>query len=404
MPHIKEGNLWTVNPKKLHDLVEQESPGMAPGEKNNVIAIYESTVRNNGNAITVEPDKNYVNFKNGQYNLETSEFRSYPEKYICISMLACDYEPDAPDCDEFADNFLTTLSDDEEETVQKLWEMTGYTLPQRNSRHRSFMLLGGARTGKSVWLKVLERLVGEDMYAVASLDELNEPNVRAGLVGKSLCVVDEVSTKIHDITAFKSLTSGGSITAKILYKDMFKFAYSGIIVMGTNRIPKIFDEEMAIMERIIIIPCRRMPISEDERVEDLDAELVKHSGYITKKALKAYQGVMQHKKFYKNDLSVSMTSNAYEDDNPHMDFIANNLTVDMLEKASSTRIYEKYLEWARDTYIRYPVTQKTFIMGLGQVYRWDYFRPNVPGVGRVRGLKNVRRIKGKDPKIEEFPW
>ena len=72
------------------------------------------------------------------------------------------------------------------------------------------MIYGFPGTGKSVFLAVLEALVGFDNLAAESLLKIEEDRYRAArLYGKRVNVCSDIpSTKLHKTEIFKKLVSG----------------------------------------------------------------------------------------------------------------------------------------------------------------------------------------------------
>src|SRR5207253_11059587 len=91
------------------------------------------------------------------------------------------YRPGA-DCPLFRQWIAETLPGIPEKFV---FEVIGYAMLPTAPLHKAFILLGGGRNGKSVFLKVLRALVGDANVSATSLHELEEVRfAKSSLYGK----------------------------------------------------------------------------------------------------------------------------------------------------------------------------------------------------------------------------
>jgi putative DNA primase/helicase len=126
----------------------------------------------------------------------------------------------------------------------------GYTLTGETSEEVFFLAHGNPAAGKSTLLDVLFALLGRGFVHGASESLIvesrrgNEPPLHevAQLAGRRLIFLEDLGpeTRLRD-TLVKSLTSGGLLTGRPLYKSSFNFHPTGKLWIATNRLPHTAD-------------------------------------------------------------------------------------------------------------------------------------------------------------------
>ena len=151
-----------------------------------------------------------------------------------------------------------------EELVGFLQEWFGYLLVPGNPHERMLCLSGQSGTGKSTILRVVQGLLGE--YAVPlSLSESNSTTMSytlAGLSGAKVGICAELSHRMLQADALKSLVSGDLLQARHPYGRPFSFSYEGKILWAANELPPATQSE-GLARRLHIIPCERVPKTPD---------------------------------------------------------------------------------------------------------------------------------------------
>lgn len=158
--------------------------------------------------------------------------------------------------------FLKEVFNDDEELINYVHKILGYSMTGSTKEQCMFMFLGDGANGKSVLLEVINEVMGS--YGATSNSEilLEKRNQQgnlgeiARLAGIRNVVTNE--TKIGDKlneSSIKSLTSGiEKIVARFLYGNEFEFVPIFKIFMATNHRPVIRGTDNGIWRRIKIIP------------------------------------------------------------------------------------------------------------------------------------------------------
>ncbi len=135
-----------------------------------------------------------------------------------------------------------------------LMEMIGYTL-MAHCRHEKFIILvGTGANGKSVFLAVLEALVGRQNVAGVQPSQFDRSFQRAHLHGKLANIVTEIKQgEVIDDASLKGIVSGEPTTVEHKFKDPFVMRPFSTCWFGTNHMPHTRDFSDALFRRALVI-------------------------------------------------------------------------------------------------------------------------------------------------------
>jgi|Deesub1362A_J573_1020465.scaffolds.fasta_scaffold00017_57 putative DNA primase/helicase len=146
------------------------------------------------------------------------------------------------------DKFLSELV--KKEDVKVLYEIPALCLMDAKY-DRAFMLFGGGNNGKSTYLNLLIRFLGEDNVSNVSLQDLAHDKFKAyQLVGKLANIFADIPKKPLKYTGvFKMLVSGDRITVERKFKDPFEFRNKATLIFSANELPETNDMTDAFWRR-----------------------------------------------------------------------------------------------------------------------------------------------------------
>jgi putative DNA primase/helicase len=240
----------------------------------------------NSKRIVVSPDEldsnDYqFNLRNGTLDLKTLELQDH-NRMNFITRLA-DYEyDDKAQCPQFKKylNRIFRSRTDKDEMIAFLQRAVGYTLTGSTGEQCLFLLYGSGANGKSVFLDVLNALLGEYGTVTQSRTFTTErgeiSNDIAALAGKRMVYASENSSDTHlDESIIKQLTGGENISARFLHQEFFTFKPRFKIWWAFNHPPAISDMTNSIWRRIKIIPFNEV-LPESEWDKKLAEKLISH--------------------------------------------------------------------------------------------------------------------------------
>lgn len=229
----------------------------------------------------IKPPEHLLCLKNGILNIKNFSFQEHEHKYVRVRRqnhyffnqipVNYDKEAKAPTWERFMQEVVS------ERDAAILQEFAGYCLIQNHQFHKSLMLVGSGRNGKSTFLNTLLKLLGGDNTVCISLQQLNEDKfMPAELHNKLANIYPDLSNKsLKDVSLFKAITGEDKIPAQRKYGRPFYFTNYAKQLFSCNEIPMIENVDKAIFSRFIIIEFpHSFEGKEDKNLkEKLEAEL-----------------------------------------------------------------------------------------------------------------------------------
>ncbi|QHJ69227.1 DNA primase family protein [Planococcus halotolerans] len=185
------------------------------------------------------------------------------------------------------ETFIYEITDGDSATYYRLQELFGYVLSEIRDVKVIAFLLGPKDSGKSIILKLLETLIGEEFFTNLSFQEMNQQQLVCHLFGKKLNTCGETSEiSLNRLDNLKKLSGGDYVMARYLYGQAFKFINRAALVCAGNHLPilKGIDKSNAFSERLVIFPFLHQVDKTKKDIYLIDKLLLERS-YIAKWAL-----------------------------------------------------------------------------------------------------------------------
>lgn len=194
--------------------------------------------------------ENYLVVQNGVLDILTGEILPCSSDIYALSALNVVFDPTA-ECPAIM-KFLSEVVSPQDILV--LQELVGYLLESGYPFHKAFMLLGGGRNGKTVFMDLLLEFLGIRNVSSVALQELGGRFAKYDLFGKLANICDDLSDKdLNHTGTFKELTGGSLIRAEKKFHDSFTYVNKAKLVFAANRLPKSGDDSYAYFSRWIIV-------------------------------------------------------------------------------------------------------------------------------------------------------
>lgn len=197
-----------------------------------------------------------INLANGMLDLKTKFLCRHQDSCFFKYVIPIEFDKEAK-CPDFME-FLEFVFENDKELINATAEIFGYCLLGGDPfLHKSFVLLGDGRNGKSTWLHVLRKLVGDSNCSSVSMGLLNKPFSAVRLDGKLANITGELPTSKLDSEVFKSAVGGEYITAAHKGKDEYGLHVEARFVFACNDMPKFGDATTGMWEKLYMIPFNR---------------------------------------------------------------------------------------------------------------------------------------------------
>lgn len=299
----------------------------------------------------IDNQHEYINLKNGLFNVETSKLEAHKLEAFMTSQLPFAFDEDA-DCPIFRKFLMDALvkpnsTESDIDLQYLLLEAMGYSLTANTDYRVSFWLVGASGTGKSVLINILQELAGTS-HASVDLDELNNNSYQlADVAGKRIVTFTE--PKANSVLAdnhYKRLVSQDTIMARQIFGKPFRFVPICKLWGAMNELPRVIDRSDAIFNRVIIIPMNRvMPEGEKDLhlTEKLRGELAGIFNY----ALIGLKRLRRSKSFWQVEQSENARKEYKAENDIEAAFVAECCTRNPESQTNAQALYDAYNAWCK---------------------------------------------------------
>lgn len=173
---------------------------------------------------------------------------------------------------------LMQFAGGDEEVVRFLQVLVGYFLTGSTKEQRLFYLVGRGGTGKSTFVEILRRLLGDfaAMTEAATFAEhKNEPHpaALAAIEGARLVIAPEFEGRKLDASKVKAFTGDGVLSVRGMRENFRQSPVKAKLLMVGNSEPQLRTVDEAIRRRFVLIPFNHLPSRADpDLTEKLWAE------------------------------------------------------------------------------------------------------------------------------------
>lgn len=266
-----------------------------------------------------------------------------------------------------------------------LEEILGYILFRRNEFAATFILTGDGSNGKSSYLKIIRRLVGQDNAASLDLKELDQRFKTAELFGKLVNIGDDIAKGyIKDSSVFKKLSTGETLNVERKGKDPFDFTNYSKLIFSANEMPRINDYSDGLGRRLQIVPFKAKFTPDDEDYDPFITDKLlsdESMQYILNVALVALKRLLNNKKFTQSKAVEKEMEKYQEENNPIISFVHNEDIY--LERSVVGNIYMQYKLYCSDNGFN-PVSNISFSKQIKHLFGFN---------------TKVQRVDGKNKRL-----
>ena len=224
-------------------------------------------------------EENYINFKNGLYNLTTRKLEPHNEHILYTRQINTDYIEGASMAD-ITSTFTRFIGDlckgvdgaIDWQKYKALQEILGLAISNvygHRTKKAAILYSPIGNTGKSQFLSLISNLIGPEHITTIPLQNMNEDKGRfafanAGLI-RLIMNGDQGKATIKDSSIFKQVTGGDYIKTEGKGKDIKALVFKGFIIIACNDLPYFADDKGDhVYRRMYIVPCTH-EVPEKER-------------------------------------------------------------------------------------------------------------------------------------------
>lgn len=230
-----------------------------------------------------DKDHYLLNLQNGVLNLKTFEFMKHDPSLLMTKICNAVYDPEAR-ADRW-NQFMREVMQDNEEKINYLQKILGYSLTGDTREETCYMLYGQTtRNGKSTLVETIAYMLGGDSgYALnmspetlavkKNADSRHASSDIARLKGcRFLNASEPPKSMLLDVGLLKTMIGRDSITARFLNENEFQFIPIYKLFINTNFLPLVTDDTIFNSGRINVITFDRH-FTDQEQDKNLKDEL-----------------------------------------------------------------------------------------------------------------------------------
>lgn len=299
----------------------------------------------------LDADRLLVNVRNGILSLRDFFMTEHKPDFLMTRMLGTSM-PESPKNPEKWLAFLDQIFSGDKELIRYIQKALGYSLSGDTSEQCAFFLYGTGRNGKSTFLEVVRKIMGdyatniqpESIMVKSSTNNANSDIARLKGARFVTSVEPNEGMRLNE-GLLKQLTGDDMITARKLYGDEFEFRPEFKLWMATNHKPTIRGTDLGIWRRIHIIPFT-VTIPEEVVDKNLPYKLMKELPDILAWIVEGY-------KLWKMEglRKPKVIADAVEEYRNEMDVISAFLASDYVVQGGEVKaqaLYAVYCQWAAE--------------------------------------------------------
>lgn len=293
--------------------------------------------------------ENYINLRNGLYNLETNKLEPHRSDMFITTQLDFDYDPDA-DCPHFH-RFLQSSLAREDGTIDHdmvilAQEALAYSMTARTDFKSSFWLIGKPDTGKSTMIGLIRSLMG-NLHATIDLNQLAANRfLLSGIVGKRVVTFTEAETNSFLPDALYKAMVGGQdeIYVDVKNKPGISFVPTAKFWWAMNGAPRTNDRSGATFNRLIPL-LFEYAIPRDRRNPNLPKLLAAEKPGIFTYLMLGWQRLITVGKFTQPERSLAWREAYQRENDTELLYYLDRLELNPEGRIGGGELYTDYRMW-----------------------------------------------------------
>lgn len=249
---------------------------------------------------------------------------------------------------ERINDFMLMLAGGDLLKMEFLYQVIGYCLLKKNIFEKFFIFKGEGQTGKSTYINLIRKLLGEDNCCDLKLQYYSNEYYLIKSLNKLVAFDGDAgeTKKLEDAGTFKDFISGNPVNARQIRQEVMTFRPFAKTIICANKLPKINDDSSGLYRRMIIVELNNV-IPNDKKdpgfmykVTEEDCE------YLFIKAVDAVSRLLRDKRFIINQSESAILNMFKCRQSPINEWVyESELKAKDVDGASTVTLYNSYTMW-----------------------------------------------------------
>jgi len=288
----------------------------------------------------IQPPKTWIQFKNYIVDIITGEKVEINSKYFITNPIPWEIGEfnDTPTIDKIFGEWVG------EENKQTLYEIIAYCLLNEYPIHRIFCFIGAGLNGKSKFLELLRKFIGNQNCCSTELDTLIASRFEVTRLHKKLvCQMGETNFgEMRKTSLLKKLSGGDLIGFEYKNKNPFEDINNAKIIISTNNLPTTTDKTVGFYRRWMIIDFPNRFSEKKDILEDIPEWEYEN---LCLKSCNILKGLLKKREFT-NEGTIEERTKKYEARSNFLDeFISEMVNVEVDGYITKSDFFKKFFGW-----------------------------------------------------------
>jgi len=231
--------------------------------------------------------------------------------------------------------------------VKTLYEIIAYCLIPSYPLNRIFCFLGAGMNGKTKYLELIRRFIGDDNCCATELDTLLTSRFEITRLHKKLiCQMGETNfNEMNKTSTLKKLTGGDMIGFEYKNKGLFHETNYAKILIATNNLPTTSDKSIGFYRRWLIIDFPHQFSEKKDILNDIPQEEYE---ILSVKLLSVLKDLLDKKQFH-NEGDIEERIKRYESKSDFLGkFIEENVEEKIGAYITVNDFNKKLISWCKE--------------------------------------------------------
>lgn len=305
-------------------------------------------------AFFCRPPKWFVPVGNGMYDMLSNRLLPNSPVWTVTRRVSTRYNPNAQepalDSGMTFRQLVSDLANYNERRERLIMQMCKMIVTGHSPKPACFIMVGRGGDGKSLFMKLMSRVVGSLNTGHMGIKDLGKDDVLHANADASLVIGFDNDSRatINETSTFKSFVTNEPFAVSRKYLSSVSIVFNGALVQLCNAMPRIFETGASMRRRIVVISAENSHYEASDEISSLESEINDESWheYILKALLDE-----EECPFYSDfdDVDCDIMNSTLDSDDMIGQFITalieHGVMSDDVEQVPVSLMYALYCDW-----------------------------------------------------------